>query len=140
MENLEYPVIARRYLSTLIDGLLVLSAFMFAAYLIPEQNESSRMLRILLAGTMLFIYEPLLTSRFCTAGQLLTGVRIRRAGSLERISILSAYIRLLIKIPLGLISFFTIPFTKGKRAIHDFAAGSIVIYSDDLPLAAMELK
>ena len=109
--------------------MLVLSAFMVSAYVFPEQSESSRMMRIILISVMFFLYEPVLTSRSCTLGQLITGIRVRKVEGLDRISVVSAYIRILIKLPLGLISFFTIPFTRGKRAIHDFAAGSIVVYS-----------
>ncbi|MCP4724890.1 MAG: RDD family protein [bacterium] len=130
MEDVVYPAISRRYLSTLIDGLLILSAFMLSVYIFPGQNESSRMFRIILISSMFFIYEPVLTSRLCTLGQLITGIRVRKVEDLDKISVISAYKRIIVKIPLGLISFFSIPFTKGKRAIHDFAAGSIVIYSD----------
>jgi len=130
MEDVVYPAISRRYLSTLIDGLLILSAFMLSVYIFPGQDESSRMFRIILISLMFFIYEPVLTSRLCTLGQLITGIRVREVEDLDKISVISAYKRIIVKIPLGLISFFSIPFTKGKRAIHDFAAGSIVIYSD----------
>ena len=84
---------------------------------------------------MFFVYEPLFTSKLCTLGQKLTGIRIRKhLASRKRISLPAAYARIFIKLTLGLISFFTIPVTKGKRAIHDFAVGSVVIY-DKLQLA-----
>ncbi len=59
------------------------------------------------------------------------GVRVRRFPSLERISLLMAYGRIIVKALLGILSFFTLPFSKNRRAIHDMAARSIVIFADD---------
>ncbi len=44
---------------------------------------------------------------------------------IELTPFIQAYIRILIKIVLGIISFFSIPFTKNKRALHDFAAARL---------------
>jgi uncharacterized RDD family membrane protein YckC len=56
------------------------------------------------------------------------GIRVRKKILHENISIPSAYLRIIVKLFLGLISFFTIPFSDKKRAIHDFAVDSVVIY------------
>jgi uncharacterized RDD family membrane protein YckC len=81
---------------------------------------------------ILFVYEPVLTSRLCTIGQRLTGLRVRRYGNPgERIGVLAAYVRFAVKILLGAISFLTLGFTKEKRAIHDLAAGSIMLQVAD---------
>jgi uncharacterized RDD family membrane protein YckC len=77
---------------------------------------------------MFFVYEPFCTSFSCTLGQKLTGIRVRMLSSYERISLPRAYLRIVVKLFLGLISFFSLPFSKNRRAIHDFAVGSIVIY------------
>jgi len=73
-------------------------------------------------------------------GQWIMRIRVSQLPDFEKISIPSAYIRTLMKIFLGLISLFTIPITKGRRAIHDFAVGSIVITanSDKLPSIKIE--
>ena len=76
---------------------------------------------------MLFLYEPIFTSRFCTLGQKIMGIRVREIFSLQKISIPKAYLRIVIKIFLGFISFFSIPFSSERRAIHDFVAGTIVV-------------
>jgi uncharacterized RDD family membrane protein YckC len=55
------------------------------------------------------------------------GIRVRTVSKLERIFLLQAYLRIVVKIFLGFISFFSIIFSKRKRAIHDFASGTIVV-------------
>ena len=73
---------------------------------------------------ILFVHEPLPTSR--------TGLRVRSYGNpCERIGILAAYVWFAVKILLDAISFLTLAFTKETRAIHDFAAGSIMLQVSD---------
>jgi uncharacterized RDD family membrane protein YckC len=124
----QYPSILRRYLATFIDGLLVVGVLISTSYIFPGENRLIVGIRIAVIMFMFFVYEPICTSKFCTLGQQLTGIRIRKQFLHERISIPSAYMRIIVKLFLGIFSFFTIPFTMKKRAIHDFAAGSVVIY------------
>ena len=124
----EYPTITRRYLSTFIDLLFIIAAVILISYTLQSSGEFTDNLRIAIILFLFFVYEPLFTSLFCTVGQLITGIRVRRRVSLSHISIAAAYLRTLIKVLLGLISFFTIPFAKERRAIHDFAVNSVVIY------------
>ncbi|MCP4345172.1 MAG: RDD family protein [Desulfobacterales bacterium] len=128
--ELEYPTILRRYFSTFIDGIFVIGMLVLSSYILDSDNIAATKLRIGVILFMFFVYEPIFTSYFCTLGQKITGIRIRKMLSQTRLSLIQAYIRIIVKIFLGIISFFTIPFSKDKRAIHDFAVGSIVIYRD----------
>lgn len=125
----QYPTILRRYMSTFIDWLLVIIVLMVIPYIFNRDTGASAYIRVVIAIFALFIYEPLCTSLGCTVGQKITGVRIRKQFLHEKISIPAAYLRTFLKLLLGFISFITILFTRDKRAIHDFAVGSIVIYS-----------
>lgn len=58
------------------------------------------------------------------------GVRVRKHVTYARISLPAAYARIVVKIVLGIISFLTIPFTKDRRGIHDFAVDSVVIRAE----------
>lgn len=127
-EDIPLPTITRRYLSTFIDGILVLSFFLIISFIFQQDSGNIQAIRIALILSMFLIYEPLCTSKFCTLGQKVTGIRVRQFSSRQRISLLAAYGRILVKLFLGLISFFTIPFSKGKRGVHDFAASSVVIF------------
>ncbi len=127
---MRYPSILRRYMATFIDGCFIMTVFFTASYALNQQSEISDYIRVAVICFMFFGYEPICTSQFCTIGQKLAGIRIRKASNLEKISVPAAYIRIVVKIVLGVISLLAIAFTKDRRAIHDFAAGSIVICQD----------
>ncbi len=126
--EMEYPSLMRRYFSTLIDGLFIIGMIILWPYILDSDNTSATNIRITIIVFMFFVYEPFFTAFFCTLGQKITGIRIRKLSTGNKISIIHAYLRIIVKIFLGIISFFTIPFTKHKRAIHDFAVGPLVIY------------
>lgn len=128
----EYPTILRRYLATAIDGIFIVGVMILSSYALQSQNDIAVKVRIGIIVLMFFVYEPFCTSMLCTLGQKLTGIRVRRIFTLRRISVPAAYLRIIVKLFLGLISFFTIPFTEDKRAIHDFAVGSVVILKKSL--------
>lgn len=125
--DFEYPTILRRYMATFIDGLLIIFLLIFVSYVFQYESSIVTGTRVIIILGLFFIYEPFCTSKLCTLGQKVMGVRIRQQLNLEKISLASAYIRLFIKILLGIISFLTIPVTRDRKAIHDFAVGSIVI-------------
>ena len=136
----EYPTILRRYLATFIDWSFIILIFIASSYILHQENKVALILRIGIAVTMFLIYEPICTSKFFTLGQWIMRIRVRKLPNFEKVSILSAYIRIFIKIFLGLISFFTIPITKGRRAIHDFAVGSIVIDANYHQIAPLQIE
>ena len=123
----ESPTILRRYLSTFIDGVFILSVFIFSSLAIKSDSAIADYARIAVFLGLFFMYEPIFTSRFCTLGQKITGIRVRTNGSYSKISIPAAYLRIIIKILLGFISLLSIPFTRDRRGVHDFASGSVVI-------------
>jgi uncharacterized RDD family membrane protein YckC len=132
MNQEEYPSILKRYLSTVIDSMFVLSMMVLAGYLFQNDNQMAINARVGMILFLFFVYEPVCTSKYCTLGQKVTGIRVRSMLLRENISITKAYLRIIIKILLGFLSFFTIPFTKNKRAIHDLVANSIVIEKNGL--------
>ena len=124
--DVEYPTILRRYLSTFIDAWFIITCLIFVPYVIGDGKDTLNA-RIIIAATMLFVYEPLFTSKLCTLGQKLTGIRVRNKSNYQQLAFPIALLRVIIKGLLGFISLFSIVFSNDKRAIHDFASGSIVI-------------
>ena len=122
---MNYPSVFRRYLSTLLDVLL-LWCWVFAVTRIPAVTESNWTVLAAIAPVIL-TYEPVLTAFRCTAGQWVFRIRVRKFDGGERISVSEAYARLLVKYLLGIISMLTIPARADRRAIHDFATDTIVI-------------
>ena len=123
-----FPSLVRRYGATLIDAFFIMFLMILASVTLQVESEVAVKARVVAFVLIVFAYEPVLTSRLCTLGQRLTGLRVRRHGNPEvRIGIPAAYVRFAVKLLLGWISFLTLAFTKEKRAIHDFAAGSIML-------------
>lgn len=120
-----YPSVFRRYLSTLLDVLL-LWCWVYAVTRVPVVVESNWIAAAVIAPVIL-TYEPMLTAFRCTIGQWIFRLRVRTFEGGERISIAQAYGRLFVKYLLGAISILTIPARKDRRAIHDFATETIVV-------------
>jgi len=127
MGNMEYPGILRRYFATIIDATFILTLVILSGYVFQHESETATSIKVFILLFMFFVYEPLCTSFFCTIGQKITGIRVRNITNQDKISLFKAYIRIITKLFLGIISFFTMPFSKRRRAIHDFIVGSIVI-------------
>lgn len=125
----KYPTILRRYLATLIDGALILLVFVSSAYMLQGNSKIEIAIRIGIGCAIFFGYEPLFTSKLCTLGQKTMGIRIREIDTEANISVIAAYLRIVVKILVGFISFFSIPWTRKRRALHDFVAGSVVVYA-----------
>lgn len=122
-----YPSIPRRYMSTVIDGMITLMMFIAISYLF--QGDDLMTFRARLCSIFIFIifYEPLCTSKFCTIGQWIMRIRVKDYKTGKNISLFAAYPRLIIKYFLGIISFLTIPVDSARRGIHDIAVGSVVV-------------
>jgi uncharacterized RDD family membrane protein YckC len=123
-----YPGLFRRYLSTLLDGLLLIAAMLVVPQFLQGTSRGLVATRVGLLVFLVLGYEPLLTTYAYTLGQYIMGIRVRRASDpTRRINLLAVYVRYLVKLPLGFISLLTIGFTRQRRALHDFVARSIMI-------------
>jgi uncharacterized RDD family membrane protein YckC len=124
------PSLPRRYLATVLDGVFILFLILAPTSIWATDDESSRLARIVIAVLAIFVYEPVCTGRFVTIGQYSMKVRVRKVVDGEKIGILRAYVRIIMKGFLGIISFLSLPLTAGRRALHDLGAGSIVVSAD----------
>lgn len=128
----QFPSILRRYLATFVDGFLIIVAVIAISFMLSQDSEVAIKIRVGVILLMFFVYEPFCTSKLYTIGQKMTGIRVRRIADGKRISLPLAYIRIVFKLFLGMISFFTIPFSKERRAIHDIVVGSVVVRGDSV--------
>ena len=123
----DYPTIVRRYAATLIDGAVVVALLLAIALLLQGSDDFSTISRVSLIIAVVLVYEPFLTSFKATLGQYAMGIRVRKYGTLDRITLPAAYLRIVIKVLLGVYSFFSIIWSKDHRAVHDYAAGTVVV-------------
>jgi uncharacterized RDD family membrane protein YckC len=123
-----YPELGDRYRSLTIDSIVIITLMFAAAYLFeawPSAPEDARKWAFVLiwAG-----YEPIATAFGSTVGNYVMKIRVRRVGNeSRRINILQAYVRYVVKLPLGWLSFLTMGGNAKRRAIHDLASGAVMV-------------
>lgn len=129
-ENFDYPYLLTRYKASLIDGVLLACLFGVILYLTPNPNIS--LVEGIIFLIIVILYEPILLSIYsATVGHFMMGIKvISLKNKNQKLTIFQGIIRISIKTLLGWISFFTINFNPGHRAIHDFLSSSIVIKSE----------
>ena len=127
-DALRYPNLLTRIQSVFIDGLIILLLMFLAGKILDKFETVPDWVRIVLFFGVWAIYEPLAMSMGCTVGNYLLGIRAKQYNNQQKsITIFQAYIRFIVKTCLGWLSFLAIHFNTDKRAIHDFASGSIMI-------------
>ncbi len=122
---MSYPNLLRRYLASVID-LLAVFCIVYLYSRTPLYTPGGDTSALVFFGVMAS-YEPLMTVFVCTLGQAAMRFRVRRAEDLNRVSLAQAYIRMVVKYALGIVSFLTMPARRDRRAIHDLAASTIVV-------------
>ena len=123
-----YPTISDRIQSTFIDTVFIVAMMFVFASILDKYENTPGWIRIALFFGIWGVYEPLCTCCGFTIGNYLKCIRVRRKSDRNRkINILQAFVRYILKISLGWISFLTVHTNSHRRAIHDLAAGSVMV-------------
>ena len=124
----QYPFLSDRIQSSFIDLVfIVMMMFVFASWL-EKYDNAPDWIRVALFFGLWAVYEPVCTSLGGTLGNYMKGIRVRQhKSSTKKINIFQALLRYVLKTTLGWISFLTMHTNKERRAIHDLAAGSVMI-------------
>ncbi len=126
--EVEYPSLSDRVQSTFIDAILMIILMMIFASVLNRYENAPNWVRAVFFIGIWGIYEPVCTAFGFTIGNYLKGIRVRSASNPDkRINFIQALFRYLLKFSLGWISFLTMHTNPQRRAIHDFAAGSVMM-------------
>lgn len=124
----QYPTLLDRVQSSFIDGIFIIIMMFAIASALDKYEDPPAWVRIVLFFGLWAIYDPLCTSLGFTIGNYIKGLRVRDANdTTRRINFAQAFVRYCLKMLLGWISFLTIHSNAQRRAIHDFAAGSVIV-------------
>ena len=124
----EYPFLGDRVQSTFIDTILLIILMFILASILDRFEDVPTWVRIALFVGLWGVYEPLCTTLGATFGNYIKRIRVRQVRIYsKRINFFQAFVRYLLKLSLGWISFLTIHSNRERRAIHDLAAGSVMI-------------
>jgi uncharacterized RDD family membrane protein YckC len=121
-----YPSLARRYFATTLDVFLVVIMTVIIVKSLSGLGIETGPAWYLVFIPVVF-YEPVMTAKFATFGQVVFRFRIRDNDSGDKIGIFKAYARLVLKFVLGFISLLTIPNDEKRRALHDKALSTVAI-------------
>jgi uncharacterized RDD family membrane protein YckC len=123
-----YPQLVSRVKSTIIDVVLIIVSLFVITWVLDQFTQVPDWVRVILFIGIWLVYEPLATTLGCTLGNYIAKIRVRReSNESKRINLLQAYVRFIIKIIFGWLSFWTILFIEKKRALHDIVPGTVVI-------------
>lgn len=122
------PTIKARYVSMLIDVLIIVLLSIGISSLLETIGQVPGFVKGILFVVVVLLYEPILITSGATVGQFFLNLRVRNFKHPDqKLAFPLAILRTLVKIFLGWLSFVTVTFSVNRRAIHDFASGSIMI-------------
>ncbi|MFN0035328.1 MAG: RDD family protein [Saprospiraceae bacterium] len=126
---MHYPSLTTRFKSILIDTTIVFIGGAYLASVIFEKmGEVPNWWRVAALIGLFFVYEPVSQTLGCSLGNYVSGIRVRKASDeTQRINILQAAVRFVLKLGLGWVSFLTIHSNPKRQAIHDTVAGTVMI-------------
>lgn len=127
----KYATFQQRFGGLMIDvGLLTIIAIIIAT-VTKDLPEDIGYLRLILFILILFTYEPFMIITGGTLGHRAMKIRVRKQkNDAININLLQAYVRLIVKLFTGPLRGFNWINKKKNQAIHDLAAGSVVINVD----------
>ena len=132
MKNENYPGVLDRVKAVVFDAVIMIIFCIIVTYFFSIFKNVPVNARIIAFIFIFILYDPIFTSTFGgTIGHMMAGIRVKKAtDQLKNIILPVAIIRYLVKASLGWISLLTITKSKNCKAIHDFLAGSVVVYKD----------
>lgn len=129
-QTIGYARFLRRLQALYIDALIIPVAAFLISYISSFPGVHGYGYAII-AGIVVFTLEPVLVSfTGATVGQHLVGIQVQNKLTGKKLNLLSASVRFMIKIFLGLFSLIAIFNTKYHQAIHDSLVGSVVVVKD----------
>ncbi|WP_247672539.1 RDD family protein [Aquimarina sp. MMG016] len=127
-----YSGIFDRVKAVIVDSIIIIIFMIIITDVFSSFEDVPNNARIIAFVFIFCLYDPLCTSIFGgTIGHMVNGIKVKRENNPEKnISFLPALFRYLVKSFLGWISLFTVMGNQKRQAIHDFLAGSVVVYRE----------
>lgn len=126
-----FPGLFTRVKAAFVDSFLVFLLIMLASEVLSDFDYVATWVRVLIFIFIFVLYEPLFISAFgMTIGHNLMKIKVQKDRELGgNINILAAMLRFIIKYTLGWISLLTIMGNDKRKAIHDLATNTVVIFN-----------
>jgi len=127
--EIKYAILLSRIKAAFIDSIIIIGFMFLISEILSLIEAVPNFERIFLFVFIFLLYDPIFTSIYGgTIGHSKAGITVRNENNPEKnISFPYALLRFLLKVALGWISLLTVTGNVKRKAIHDFAANSIVI-------------
>jgi uncharacterized RDD family membrane protein YckC len=124
-----YATLFDRVKAACVDSVILIAGMYTASEIFSLLENVPSYLRIVVFALIFVFYDPFFTSRYgATIGHSIVSIKVRRGSESEKnLSFFKALLRFVVKVTLGWISLLSIILNKKSKAIHDFAANSIVV-------------
>lgn len=140
MNTVYYPRLIKRVRAFLIDAVLVPFVALAALVIGVSLGVESLPAKLALFFAPILILEPALVAwTGGTVGHHLNRIKIVKKRGGGHINIFAATVRFVIKALLGWFSLISILTTRKHQAVHDLAAGSVVVHKDVAGLPEYEI-
>lgn len=131
MNHVYYPRLIKRIRAVLIDAVLVPFVALTSLVLGVSLGVESLPAKLALFIVPILILEPALVAwTGGTIGHHLNRIKIVKKDAVTHIGFPAAIVRFFIKFVLGWFSLISILTTRKHQAVHDLAAGSVVVHKD----------
>jgi uncharacterized RDD family membrane protein YckC len=135
-----YPRLLKRLQAVFIDGFVVPLSAIATLVALTYAGVESTWIKVLCPLLVVLVLEPIAVSATGgSVGHHLIGLRVRKERADERINLLSAVVRFVVKTLFGLPAFFVAFLNQKRQGLHDLAARSLIIYKSTEGLPAHEL-
>ena len=126
---ISYAILPDRVKAAFIDSVVLVAAMYGVAELFTLFDDVPTIYRIVSFVFVFILYDPILTSIYGgTIGHSFSKILVKKEDDPSKnISFPLALIRFIVKLLLGWLSLLTVGANDQRKAIHDFAAKSIVI-------------
>lgn len=133
MTSRAVPGISIRVRAMVIDTIALLVFMFFATYLFSLFEKVPDNAKMIAVVFIFFLYDPIFTSSFGgTLGHLMMGIRVKREMDPSRnIWFHWAILRFIVKAIVGIVSLIIVTTNKQGKAMHDYVAGSIVVFAKE---------
>ncbi len=131
--NGAYALLSDRIKAAFVDALLLIASMYVISEILNSFEAVPSYVRILLATLLFVLYDPIFTSVYGgTIGHSFSNIQVKKDSNREKnISFPMALLRFILKVTLGWISLLTTTGNPKKKAIHDYAANSVVLKVKD---------
>ncbi|MBT30882.1 MAG: RDD family protein [Thalassobius sp.] len=127
---MNYPSLLNRIKATVADSFVMVLLIVLFTYIFTLFGDIPDNVKMIVVLFIFVFYDPILISLLGgTIGHMIFGLRVRSVKNPQKKIIFPiALLRFILKGLLGWISLLTITGDEKKRAIHDMAANSVVVF------------